>query len=43
MLKTTVIIMGYNLQRINNNKDILFKHYDTMSDQIDKIILFGII
>tara|TARA_E500000178_G_scaffold323295_1_gene348752 strand:- start:1849 stop:2691 length:843 start_codon:yes stop_codon:yes gene_type:complete len=38
MLKTTVIIMGYNLERINNNKDILFKHYDTMSDLIDKII-----
>ena len=38
MLKTTVIIMGYNLERINNNKDILFKHYDTMSDLIDKMI-----
>ena len=37
-MKTTLIIMGYDIVRINNNHEQLFKTYDTMYNTIDKII-----
>ena len=38
MKKTTIIITGYNVDRINKNKDVIFERYDSLSEYIDKII-----
>lgn len=37
-MKTTMIITGHNVHRINTNKSTIFEYYDSFSDYIDKII-----
>lgn len=38
MEKTTIVLMGYNLERITKNQDIIFSKYDSYYEYIDKII-----
>lgn len=38
MLKTTLIMIGYNIERFNKNKDIIFNNYDKLYKYFDKFI-----
>lgn len=37
-MKTTIILTGYNINRLKNNKNIIFNTYDKLSEYIDQII-----
>ena len=38
MTKTTIVMMGYNVIRLNKNKNIIFTEYDKCSKFIDKFV-----